>query len=74
MTPTETVSDAVLLRSIREAATALGVSRATIFRLMRSGDLTPVRILGRTLFEDAELHRLITRRRGKKRETARSGP
>jgi excisionase family DNA binding protein len=48
-----------LLHSISAAATRLGeVSDSTICRLIRSGKLRTVKILGRTLIPESELQRL----------------
>ena len=47
-----------LLHSIDDAATRLGVSVSTIWRLIRSGQLRAVKILGRTLVPESELQRL----------------
>ena len=47
-----------LLHSIDDAATRLGVSVSTIWRLIRSGQLRAVKIRGRTLVPDSELQRL----------------
>ena len=46
------------LHSIDDAATRLGVSVSTIWRLIRSGQLRAVKIRGRTLVPDSELQRL----------------
>jgi excisionase family DNA binding protein len=48
-----------LLHSIDDAATRLGVSVSTIWRLIRSGQLRTVKILGRTLVPESELQRLV---------------
>ena len=48
-----------LLHSIDDAATRLGVSVSTIWRLIRSGQLRAVKIRGRTLVPDSELQRLV---------------
>jgi len=48
-----------LLHSIDDAATRLGVSVSTIWRLIRSGQLRTVKILGRTLVPESELRRLV---------------
>ena len=47
-----------LLHSIDDAATRLGVSVSTIWRLIRSGQLRTVKIRGRTLVPESELQRL----------------
>jgi len=47
-----------LLHSIDAAATRLGVSVSTIWRLIRSGQLRTVKIRGRTLVPESELQRL----------------
>lgn len=45
--------------SIPEAAQRLGISRATLYNLLKSGHLKSVKILGRTLVTDAELRRFL---------------
>ena len=48
-----------LLHSIGAAAARLGeLSESTIWRLIRSGKLRPVKILGRTLIPESELRRV----------------
>lgn len=61
-------SQAADLLTIDEAATALRVSDATVFRLMRRGDLRVVRLGRRTLIERVELDRLIEERRSPTRD------
>ena len=46
------------LHSIDDAATRLGVSVSSIWRLIRSGQLRTVKIRGRTLVPESELQRL----------------
>jgi len=41
-----------------EAAKALGVSYVTIYRWIKAGKLTPIRIAGRTLIPKSEVERL----------------
>jgi excisionase family DNA binding protein len=48
-----------LAHSIDDAAARLGVSVSTIWRLIRSGQLRTVKILGRTLVPESELQRLV---------------
>jgi excisionase family DNA binding protein len=54
------------LIDVRGAATMLGVSVRTIYALMAKGMLPPVRVLGRTLFDPADIRAFIDRakRRG----------
>ena len=47
-----------LLRTIEVAATRLGVSESTIWRLIRNDKLRIAKILGRTLVPESELQRL----------------
>lgn len=47
------------LYTLSEAVELLRVSRGSVYRLIRSGQLEVVKIGGRTLVRDAELHRLI---------------
>jgi excisionase family DNA binding protein len=51
------------LLSLAEAQAALGVSRATIFRLLASGELACVKVGSRTLIEPEELAGFISRGR-----------
>lgn len=47
------------LLTVVEAATALRVSRWTIYELIKSGELRPVRIRARTLFASEEIERYL---------------
>ena len=49
---------------VEEAAVRLGCSPATVWRLARAGRLTKVRLLGRTVFDVAEIERLKAMREG----------
>ena len=49
--------------TVREAGRALGVSRATIYRLIDDGDLPSYRIRNRTLLKVSDLEALVTRSR-----------
>ena len=51
--------------TVREAGRALGVSRATIYRLIDDGDLPSYRIRNRTLLKVSDLEALVTRSRSK---------
>ena len=44
---------------ISEAATATGLSQATLYRLIADGTLTKVQVRGRTLLRASELEALI---------------
>ncbi len=52
---------------IDEAAGILGVSRATIYRLVRLGEIRLLRILGRSLIEARELTAFLDRSRNRER-------
>ncbi len=49
------------LIDVRGAATTLGVSVRTIYALMAKGMLPPVQVLGRTLFDPADIRTFIER-------------
>ena len=49
-----------LLGSVAEAAEALDVSRDTIWRLVRSGDMKSVRVGKRVLIPLAEINRMAS--------------
>ncbi|MFL5960119.1 MAG: helix-turn-helix domain-containing protein [Gaiellaceae bacterium] len=51
------------LLKIGDVSEALNVSRATIYRLMETGELEPVRIRSRTRFEPAVVRGYIERHR-----------
>lgn len=51
--------------TVREAGRALGVSRATIYRLIDDGDLPSYRIRNRTLLKVSDLEALVSRSRSK---------
>jgi len=42
-----------------EAATALDIGIATLFRRMKKGDIIPIRLSGRTYIPKSEVERLI---------------
>ena len=48
-----------LLLTIAEAATALRISRSSVYRLFESGDLSWVRVRGKRCVSTAEIHRFI---------------
>src|SRR5438270_3062194 len=62
MRESETPSSAELARllSFEEVTRALGVSRSTVHRLIKSGELRKLKIGGRTLFEPAEFERYVS--------------
>lgn len=62
MRDSETPSSAELARllSFEEVTRALGVSRSTVHRLIKSGELRKLKIGGRTLFEPAEVERYVS--------------
>ncbi len=51
------------LVSIAAACRVIGISDGTLYRLLREGELSPIRLAGRTLFEPAELRRFVAARR-----------
>ncbi len=53
--------DGALLVSLNEVRSMLGVSRGTVFRLLDDGELSRVRIRGRTLVPRADVLDLIKR-------------
>jgi len=56
-------SAAPMLVSIKDARKIMGLGNSTVYKLIASGDLTVVKIGGRTLIETATLRDLITKRR-----------
>jgi excisionase family DNA binding protein len=48
--------------NIKEATAACGISRTTIYGLIKAGELTPVKIGARTLIRHADLEALIARK------------
>jgi excisionase family DNA binding protein len=53
------LATASLLLTIAEAATALRISRSSVYRLFESGDLSWVRVRGKRRVSTAEIHRFI---------------
>jgi excisionase family DNA binding protein len=47
--------------SIKDAATALGLSRSTLYKLIGTGDLRTVRIAGRRLIQAADIEAMLSR-------------
>jgi len=58
--PTRTLEP---LLTIGEVSEALNVSRATVYRLMETGELEPVRVRSRTRFEPEVVRGYIERNR-----------
>ncbi len=54
---------AALLLSMEDAAAHLGLGRTTVYALVRSGALSPVRVGRRTLLPEAELVAYVGRLR-----------
>jgi excisionase family DNA binding protein len=50
-----------LAYSIKDAATALGISRATLYRLINVGELRTLRIGGRRLIQTTDIEALLSR-------------
>jgi len=50
--------------SVEEGADYLGVSRATVYRMLRDGELARVRIKGRTVVRRLDLDALLARHVG----------
>ena len=50
--------------NIREATAALGISRATLYRLMERGEIRPFKIGARTLMLRSELDTFLERHAG----------
>ena len=49
--------------NIKEAAKAIGISRATLYRSIKAGEIETSH-LGRVVIERAEIERALARRRG----------
>lgn len=50
-----------LAYSIKDAATALGISRSTLYRLINTGDLQTLRIGGRRLIQAPGIETMLSR-------------
>ncbi len=50
-----------LLVSVNDAAQRLGISRMSVYRLIRSDALKTAKVRGRRLVSVAELHRFVSR-------------
>jgi excisionase family DNA binding protein len=48
--------------TIKQASSACGISRTTLYGLIKAGELTPVKIGVRTLIRHADLEALIERK------------
>lgn len=51
-----------LAYTVDEACEALTISRPTLYRLMRDGELTAIKIAGRTVIRTEELQRFLDTR------------
>jgi excisionase family DNA binding protein len=56
-----------------EAAQLIGIGYATLYRWIKAGKLTPIRIAGRTLIPKSEVDRLRRERNAKARERSNPG-
>lgn len=54
--------NAKITYTMKEATAATGISRTTLYALIKAGDLRPVKIGSRTLLRHADLEALIDRR------------
>lgn len=59
------------LLSLPQTQAALGISRTSLFKLLRTGDLEVVRIGNRTLVEPASLRAFIAANRSRARSEGR---
>lgn len=50
-----------LAYSIKDAATALGLSRSTLYKLISTGELRTLRIAGRRLIQAADIDAMLSR-------------
>jgi len=57
----ESIDDAALLLTAKQACRVLNVSRPTLYRLMGDGALRSLRLRGRRMFRRADLERLVAR-------------
>lgn len=48
--------------TVKQAAAACGISRTTLYSLIKAGELTPIKIGVRTLIRHADLEALINRK------------
>ena len=53
-----------MVYGVRDAGRILGISRSSVYVLLKSGLLTPVRIGRRLLFTESELRAFVERNRG----------
>ena len=53
--------DAVFVLPVNHAAVAAGLSRATIYRLIKEGKLRSIKVAGRRLIPKAEIESLVTK-------------
>ena len=58
--------DKVLLLTVEETATALNISKPTVFKLLKSGDLASMTIGAKRLIPRQEVDRFIGERTGKR--------
>jgi excisionase family DNA binding protein len=63
LTPADDVAALAPLLSINEVARLLGISRATVYELMRDGALVPIRVGERARFEPADIRAYLDRQR-----------
>lgn len=50
-----------LVHQVNEAAKRLKISRATFYKLVSAGDISPIKVGGRTLVAEEELQRYVSK-------------
>lgn len=55
--------NAKITYTMKEATAATGISRTTLYALIKAGELSPVKIGTRTLLRHADLEALVDRKR-----------
>ncbi len=50
------------LLTVKEAGARLRISKATLYKIIKSGEIKPVKIGKRTLFTEEELNRFIDKK------------
>jgi excisionase family DNA binding protein len=66
----DTGNSVPLAHPIPQACARIGVGRSTLFELIKSGDVSPIKVGRRTLIPESELQRFLAARVAASREPA----
>jgi len=69
MKPTTTIPENVLALGLRDAAAMTGLSRSTVWRFIKAGEIRTMKVGHRRLIMMTELHRWLRQKQGDETQT-----